>query len=280
MTTTSGTELSRIYGAAVNNALLDPLQGFDVDVWAADQATGEYRLAGRFTSLQVTIRNATEPYLEFNQRCPRYLDGEFQIGWVLERGMLDSRVMEQTFGLNAITRELRLSRSPRMQIVFEFNAPELDKVSVDEEPGYSQQSSVINNGELNAGVLAPGNATLNPSDLRRLASGKYVLTYCKVDSFTFGATAGRSVVANRWEGLAENIEMVKTTNIWAGTTLPLDAAAAGDEALRSLGNIQGGASNVGVPSNLELLSLSAAGRAAAGGPVTAGGVSSAGIRST
>jgi hypothetical protein len=253
MTNSSGARLRSIYGAAVNNAMLDPIQGFDVDVWAADQATGEYRLAGRFTSLQVTVRNATEPYLEFNQRSPRYLDGEFQIGWVLERGMLDSRVLEQTFGFSSITRELRLSRSPRMQIMFEFNAPELDQVSrggaTDNQETRNDTAGTFGNGELNASSLA-NNQNLSTDDFRRLASGKYMLSFCKVDSFTFGATAGRSVVANRWEGLAENIEMVQTTNIWAGTTLNLDASRSADRALNNLSALQSSARNIGLPSNL------------------------------
>jgi hypothetical protein len=227
--TSSGTPVSTVYGAAVNNAILDPLQGFDADVYVVDQATGAYMLVGRFVSIQVTIRNATEPYMEFNQRVPRFLDGEFQIGWVLERGHLEHRVLEYTFGLNTISRELRLNRSPRFQITFQLLAPELD-----EDPqGYSgilnsgdplgERDTVIGNGEI---YFARRGAAVYQ---RRRASGQYVLTFCKVDSFSMGAMAGRSVIANRWEGLAEGIQQVNRVNIWGGTSL--DSAVAASKAL-------------------------------------------------
>jgi hypothetical protein len=236
-TTSSGSPIGRIYGAAVNNSLLDPLQGFDADVWVTDQATGQYRLIGRFTSIQLTIRNATEPYLEFNQRMPRYLDGEIQIGWVLERGQLDSRILQHTFGFSAMTREMRIGRSPRFQIAFEMEARELDlDRTADSAQGaqtYDPNQGTIGNGELNVEGLSS-----NPDQgvLRRRAKGKYLLTYCKVDSLTIGATAGRSVIANRWEGLSEGIEFIEATSVWSGTTLPIAQPA--EQALRSLQNIQ------------------------------------------
>jgi len=228
--TSSGSPVSTVYGASVNNAILDPLQGFDADVYVVDQATGAYLLVGRFVSIQVTIRNATEPYMEFNQRVPRFLDGEFQIGWVLERGHLEHRVLEYTFGINTISRELRLNRSPRFQITFQILAPELD-----EDPqGYSgllnnsnpvgDNDTVIGNGEI---YFARKGAKYQ----RRRASGQYVLTFCKVDSFSMGAMAGRSVIANRWEGLAEGIQQVDRVNIWAGTSL--DKAQTASESLKT-----------------------------------------------
>lgn len=229
--TSSGNPVSSIYGAAVNNALLDPLQGYDADVWALDQATGNYLLVGRFTSIQITIRNATEPYMEFNQRVPRYLDGEIQIGWVMERGLLDTRIIQQTFGISALTRELRLNRMPRLQITFELNAHELDTVNQSSDgrgdslpPGYDAANGIIGNGEL---FLNSGPAGYNA---RRRASGQLMLTFCKVDSLTIGAMAGRSVIANRWEGLAEGIEEVNRTSVWAGLTL---RSSSGENALRT-----------------------------------------------
>jgi hypothetical protein len=228
--TSSGSPVSTVYGAAVNNAILDPLQGFDADVYIVDQATGAYLLVGRFVSIQVTIRNATEPYMEFNQRVPRFLDGEFQIGWVLERGHLEHRVLEYTFGINTISRELRLNRSPRFQITFQILAPELD-----EDPqGYS---GILNTG----GQIGDGDTVIGNGEIyfarkgakyqRRRASGQYVLTFCKVDSFSMGAMAGRSVIANRWEGLAEGIQQVDRVNVWAGTSL--DKAYTASEALKT-----------------------------------------------
>lgn len=192
-------------GAAINNAIKDPMQGFDADVWVIDQATGNQLLVGRFTSLQLTIRNATEPYMEFNQRVPRMLDGEFQFGWVLERGMLDTRVLESTFGFTDIRREMRVSRSPRMVITFDLNAPELDESSLNNVDLRNQ-----NMGEL----LVSGS---DNTRRRRKSVGQYRLTYCKVDSMTIGAMAGRSVIAVRWEGLAEGVTYIDESSVWAGT---------------------------------------------------------------
>lgn len=197
---------SDAFGAAVNNAILDPLQGFDADVWVLDQATGNYNLVGRFTSIQVTIRNATEPYLELNQRVPRLLDGEFQFGWVLERGMLDSRVLEQTFGFNAITRELRNNRNTRFQISFAVNAPELE----------NSGKNLVENQPLTAG---PRTTPTGDPFSDREATGEYVLTFCKVDSFTMGVNAGRNVIANRWEGMCEGIEFVQRPVVSPGVFL-------------------------------------------------------------
>ncbi|EKQ70399.1 hypothetical protein OsccyDRAFT_0686 [Leptolyngbyaceae cyanobacterium JSC-12] len=226
VTSSTGNPVNAVYGAAVNNAILDPLQGYDADVWVLDQATGRYLLVGRFTSIQITVRNATEPYMEFNQRVPRYLDGEIQIGWVLERGMLDTRILQQTFGISALTRELRLNRMARFQITFELNAEELHNVNQSTDgnrnslpPDYNESAGIIGNGEL---FINRGPSEWNP---RRSAKGQLMLTYCKVDSFTLGAMAGRSVIANRWEGLAEGIEEVNRTSIWAGIALNASSAA-------------------------------------------------------
>lgn len=227
VTSSTGNPVSAVYGAAVNNALLDPMQGFDADVWVLDQATGKYLLVGRFTSIQLTIRNATEPYMEFNQRVPRYLDGEIQIGWVLERGQLDARILQQTFGISALTRELRLNRMARFQITFELNANELDRVNATADrnynslpPDYDESRGIIGNGELflNRGPVEEWNP-------RRHASGQLMLTYCKVDSLTIGAMAGRSVIANRWEGLAEGIEEVNRASIWSGVAFNASSAS-------------------------------------------------------
>ena len=228
-----------IFETPVNNAILDPFQGFDADVWVLDQGTGSYNLVGRFTSIQLTVRNATEPYLELNQRMPRLLDGEFQIGWVLERGMLDTRVLEQTFGYAAITRELRNNRNVRFQISFSVNAPELQAST----GGTGEQATVNNKGGLRAGNAIDGSFAglvtsgtgssannANPYQSKRQAIGEYVLTFCKVDSWTMGINAGRNVIANRWEGMCEGIEYVTRANAKvpdAGTFLSTISGAEG-----------------------------------------------------
>ena len=225
-TTWGGVPLSTVGGAAINNALLDPLQGFDADCWVMDQATGAYVLVGRFTSIQVTIRNATETYLELNQRIPRFLDGEIQIAFVLERGLLDTRVLEDTFGFNALVREFRLSRSPRMQITFELYAPELDAGDASTQvygvSGAAEANSLARSGELS--VTTPAVGTGSGSRGNRRARGQYRLTYAKVDTLTIGIMAGRTVIANRWEGVAEGIEYVDRAVIWPGVTMPTASA--------------------------------------------------------
>jgi len=246
--TSSGSPVSTVYGAAVNNAILDPLQGFDADVYVVDQATGAYMLVGRFVSIQITIRNATEPYMEFNQRVPRFLDGEFQIGWVLERGHLEHRVLEYTFGINTISRELRLNRSPRFQITFQILAPELD-----EDPqGYSGILETSGSNEYGETVIGNGEIYFARRGAnkyqRRRASGQYVLTFCKVDSLSIGAMAGRSVIANRWEGVAEGIQQVNRVNVWAGTTL--DKAVTASKALRTASPVND-PSLIGFPQGLD-----------------------------
>ncbi len=192
--------INDLYKAPINNAVLDPMQGFDADVWVLDQATGSYIMVGRFVSIQVSIRNSTEPYMEFNQRIPRYLDGEFQIGWVLERGMIDYRILQQTFGYSTISRIARVNRGVRFQISFSLNAPELNDEMPMANPSF-------------------GSIKTATSTSRRKTVGKLRLTFCKVDSLTIGATSGRSVIANRWEGMAEGIEEVNSNVASAGSYL-------------------------------------------------------------
>jgi hypothetical protein len=193
------TELNNadFYKVPVDNAGLTPFSGFDADIWVLDAGTGKMIQVGRFTSMQVTVRNATEPYLEVNQRNPMLLDGEFQIGWVLERGQLDTRILEQTFGYSNISRELRNNRNTRFQISFAINAPELTTSST---------------------VFQPTSQDSNPYAVRQ-AVGELVLVNCKVDSFTIGVNSGRNVIANRWEGMSEGIYQTNRTATDPGTYL-------------------------------------------------------------
>jgi len=251
LTSTNGNSVSTIGGAVVNNAGLDPFQGYDASVWVLDQATGKYNLVGEFTSVQVTVQNATEPYLELNQRIPRYLDGELQIGWVLERGMIDVRILQQTFGISTLSRELKLSRNSRFQIVFEINAPELDRVNNTVSAG---RGSVGNGGLL---VYPSQAGTFSQPK----AKGQIRLSNCKIDSLTFGATAGRNVIANRWEGLAEGIEEVSTTSVWAGTALGSTQTA--QDSFQNIGTVNQGlaGSQAGRPIGVSSTVLSSNGTA-------------------
>jgi hypothetical protein len=174
----------------------DPIQGFDVDVWVQDPtrytagtggaapspgAAGGLILLGSFTSIVVTVRNATEAYMELNQRMPRYLDGEVQIAWVMEKGLLDIWSFKQTFGFSMMRRNQRFNRSPRFVITFQSNTA----------------------GELNSSVNTSN--TNYMTNMIRQPDGRFVLYMCKVDSWHFAATAGKQVVASQWQGVSEGL---------------------------------------------------------------------------
>lgn len=168
----------------MSSNILDPIQGFDVDVSFSD-AGGKPTLVGRFTSILVRVVNVTETYLELNQRIPRHLDGEVNIVWQCERGMLNTNVLQDTFGFftgNQISRNgSKIKRAQRFQISFKVNITSGDFVNTDMENQH---------GQISAGLSGPKS---------------YQLQYCKVDTMSFGATSGRNIVANQWQGTAEGI---------------------------------------------------------------------------
>lgn len=178
------------FGASVNNGIRDPFQGHDCTLWMLN-AQGQQVNKGHFTSIQLTFRNATEPYMELNQRVPRYLDGDIQIGWVAQRGMLDLNTLTETFGFQSITREGRVSRGPRFTLVFYVDAVEL-----------GQADGAGTNAQLDNlyGTTNTGNA--------RATKGKIILLNCKLDTFAIGVQSGQKVLANQWEGLAEGYQVV------------------------------------------------------------------------
>lgn len=164
----------------------DPIQGYDVGVWVHDAQTNDKLLLGQFTSIVVTIRNATEAYMEFGQRYPRYLDGEMQIAFVMEKGLLDLNAFQHTFGFKRITRDKRFGRSPRFTVT--FSADPVDAAALE-------------------GAIAT-DPLEDWSGKRRDVTGRFVLEQCKVDSWHFAATAGRQVVATQWQGVAEGFSAV------------------------------------------------------------------------
>lgn len=176
-------------GSIGNNVLniggADPVQGYDVGVWVRDAQSGSPLLLGQFTSIVVTIRNATEAYMEFGQRYPRYLDGEMQIAFVMEKGLLDLNAFQETFGFKRITRDKRFGRSPRLTITF----------TVDPVDAAALETSIASDPLQN---WAAG----------RDATGRFVLEQCKIDSWHFAATAGRQVVATQWQGVAEGFSAI------------------------------------------------------------------------
>lgn len=175
--------------------LLDPLQGFDIKVSTSTYAVGAKtaKLVGAFTSLMFKVVNQTETYLPLNSRIPRHLDGEIIVVWSLEQGLVEADVVTNTFG-EAFSAEFAkgrgtlIPRSERFDVHFQANLAEIDKAINNEAVFVSNVSS--------AGVVG------NPNNLK---DEKYTLKYCRVDTFSFGVTAGRHVVANAWQGTAQHI---------------------------------------------------------------------------
>ena len=218
-----------IFGAPVNNAGIDPMQGFDFECWAQDTHTGEIAFFGRFQSLTLSIRDATETYLELGQRIPIYLNGEIQIAWVLEQGLLDMAFVTRTFGHLDISRTNTLSRGPRFHISFDAEAAgrvsSTSEIKTKISTGVNASSRTGIGGNQNlrdAGTItSASNPKHNLSNPR--ATGRYELMRCKVDSLSLGIMPGRRVAAVRWEGVSEGIKFVETdskTDSKTPTTTP------------------------------------------------------------
>ncbi len=175
-----------ISASVLNIGGADPVQGFDVGVWVFDTGRGNARVfMGQFTSIVVTVRNATEAYIEFGQRYPRYLDGEIQIAYVMEKGFLDINVFQETFGYKRLSRNKRFGRSPRFDVVFGVNPVDAD----------------ILEGQISTALDAS-------SPWTRDVTGRFILETCKMDSWHIASTAGRQVVANQWQGVAEGFSSI------------------------------------------------------------------------
>lgn len=194
-----------VNGRVVNYGGADPIQGFDVGVFAYDMATGRRVLFGQFTSFVLTIRNATESYIEFGQRIGRMLDGEYQMAWVAEKGMLDFKVIQQSFGFHALDRRRRPGRSPRFRISFSCDSVDqaaLEGVTDDGGTGVITQDL----------SYVPGQGD-SPAGWARSANAVITLLQCKLDSWHMAASAGRSVTANQWQGVCEGY-MVNGHYVW------------------------------------------------------------------
>jgi len=213
------------FAATVNTGgFKAPFQGYDVTIWVVDQATGKQKWAGEFTSCQVTIQRTTQKYLEFNQTIEANLDGIFKIDWVLEKGQLDYNILREVFGFESIGREYRINRSPRFMINFAINAPELEEAETNGSSlggSPSAAGNTFNTGlQSFGGITASENGGDNSTSGKRISKGVYRLTQCKVEQFVMGAVAGESVVANRWEGMAEGYALIGDKDLpWAGTSL-------------------------------------------------------------
>jgi hypothetical protein len=204
----------------VNNAGIDPIQGYDIEVWAqyegGEPSGDNLALFGRFQTLTLSIRDATETYLELGERLPTYLNGEIQIAWVLEQGLVDLRFLQRTFGVTKMSRSDLLDRSPRFQISFDVNAQGL------REGNFTTVGTPYNPRNL----ISRTSPTLLESN--RSSKGRIELNRCKVDSVSMGAMAGRRVAALRWEGVAEGWQFVDSeqpdVSLVTGTNAPTTQA--------------------------------------------------------
>lgn len=200
------------FRAVVNNVGPNPFQGFDVEVWATDLATGAVLDIGQFQSCTYTIRNATETYLTLGQRIPTYHDGEIQIAWVLERGKLNVDNIGIWLGTNDINRDRYLGRSPRFQITIDYNAPELQGAGINTNT-YVVESGPVKpragifdpSAQAKLGYLNASGTSTSPSAPLINAKGRIHLVRCKLDSKSEGIMPGRRIIADRLEGVSEGL---------------------------------------------------------------------------
>lgn len=175
----------------------DPLQGYDIKVKTVPLLTGQEQLVGAFTSAMFKIINQTETYLPLNSRIPRQLDGELIIVWALEQGLLDPDVMTNTFG-SAFGAALNFGRGYKIPRSARFNIQFTVELGNDEFS--SPQPAIFDNNAFSNLDGGDGDGT---SDFEY----QFTLEYCRVDTYSFGMTAGRHVVANSWQGTAEAINI-------------------------------------------------------------------------
>jgi hypothetical protein len=201
-----------LYCSPVNNTGIDPLQGFDFEVWVLDVCTGKIAWFGSFQSLTVSIRDATETYLELGQRIPIHLNGEIQVAWVLEQGMVDMAFVYRTFGVKSLRRDQFITRGPRFQISFDANAYEIDNQVNNLNPPDGkmdrQGAEAYRWGTEEYSVFSPDSYY---GGQKATAKGRYDIMRAKVDSVSLGIMPGRRVAALRWEGVAEGITYVNET---------------------------------------------------------------------
>jgi hypothetical protein len=229
-----------LYCPPVNNAGLRPTQGFHIKAFVLNACDGKLAWFGEFQSLTVSIRNSTESYLELGNRFPMHLDGEIQIAWVAEQGLVDGAVLYRTFGVRSLRRDSGLGAGPRFQISWVINARELEASSFKEFSTGNNirtgelEGSTFNEylaGSYKAGIASDSNLYSGKEYRPRLV-GRYDLHLCKVDSMSLGMMAGRRVNAVRWEGVAEGITWVEdnappngvtdTNNVFLSGTTPRD----------------------------------------------------------
>ena len=166
-----------------------PLSGYHFKV-NVTQSDGTVVWFGGFQSLTLSVRNSTETFLNLGEKIPMFLDGEYQIAWVLEKGLVSGDFLQKIFGTSDISRCSAdcLSDTLRFNISFytQICKPKFTNSNIDTEYQTSLQSSGLNK-----------NFKVN------------ILT-CKLDNMSLGLMPGRRVAAERWEGVAEGIKYIDT----------------------------------------------------------------------
>lgn len=183
---------------------LDPIQGFDVEVNSISATGAGSALVGRFTSVMFKVVNQTETYLPLNQRIARQLDGELLFVWAAEQGMLHpqflatsfgagfSKAMDGEVGTSTVSSPIKsarynkIPRSERFHLVFRIDLG------------------------LDVNITADNTAAFYNSRFTQ-AEHSFQLSYCRVDTYSFGVTSGRNIVANSWQGTAEQLKLLDST---------------------------------------------------------------------
>lgn len=190
-----------INSSTINVGGPDPIQGYDVGVFVQDSGRGHKDiLLGQFTSIQIRVIVAAEPYKCVGYEIPVYLDGEKQITFVLDKGLLDVNVFRETFGFKTYSWLNRYIRSPRFKITFAIDP--VDFAVMDEvTKAYGQQ-------------------------IQRTPSGRFVLEMAKVNEWGIGSEGGKKVVVTQWQGVAQQIwaEPLTLNNMPGGKRAAYDSA--------------------------------------------------------
>lgn len=169
------------------SVLRDPLQGYDIKVSVTEPADGNNsgtgsRLLGIFNTFMWRLVNQTEAYISLNQRIPRMLDGEVLVVWSLDQGLVNMKVIENTFGGAFATSfagdDARSHVQPRQK---RFNL-------------VCEQQLVAGEVTGEEGFRSEGRKTT-----------RIELKMARVDTLTFGVAPGRAVAANSWQGTAEGV---------------------------------------------------------------------------
>jgi hypothetical protein len=215
----------------------DPFQGFDCEVWVqrADLAgiqnpkTGNFDqravanylthdefdsgltqggmiLLGQFTGVHISLRMTTEPYSEYDSRGPVYMDGEAQISWRLEKGLVNMDVLRETFGMSVFGRRVHFNVSPRLNITFNINTASFNFES--DRPGQytNELNRQVSFGSQPAFYTPDSGYVPEPlPSFTRHVNGRMVMKACKVDMWNMIAQGGRHVVSTDWSGVAEEL---------------------------------------------------------------------------